>query len=200
MADLVSGEMTDMSQFSENVMAGFKIGSAIRNRKRDDEKYDFEKEKRDAERAGNKQWGDFLDSQMSNEAPRNNPMVGGVSIKSPHDAKQGIASPVAQGVNSGAVKSSFKAPGLEDAQKNIALAGQMAAKYPHLADRYNAWKPAYAQAAMQSHQQKFKGDLNTIKGLQDYTTHMAKGAGILGDVISPEEAKTRYDQIQSMVT
>ncbi len=191
-----------MGDLARNVIAGFGIGSAIRDRKWKDDEKDFEQEKRDRYRSGLKALDTFLSDQFDESSAPVQPAAGGITVQNPKDAIDGVQSPVAQGTGFKPQQPGgepvFRAPDLDEAQKKIADASMLAAKHPEIADQLKGWQVGYTQAAMYKHQQGFTGDLNTREGLQDYSKYMAAGAAKLGGVMSPGQAKKNYDFISDM--
>lgn len=225
-----------MSRFSENLIAGMKLGTAMRTNRQNAEKHEYEmsdakakQEDREKLKEGDIALGNFLNGQFKrNEAPavdqsiaqavtpvkpvtQQPPMASGTMLAQQGQQPQGQqpAAWPAQGISQSMPQpgqprpaqngyGEIDVPDIDTAQQRMYQAEQLAIKYPHLKERVNGWKESYSKAAMYQHQQGFKGDLNTLEGIQNYTGYMAEGAAKLGGIMTPEQAKKNYDYIKSM--
>jgi hypothetical protein len=213
-----------MSRFSDNLIAGMRLGSAMRTNKRDDEKHKYEiseaedkKQKRDHQKKGDLELVNFLQGQKhsspSTVSTPSSPMANGIGIRDNPNNQNEVAiplqeggestSPVAQGTTvsnpqNQASQGQFSIPDIDSARGRLYEADQLTTRYPHLKERIDGWKANYAKAAMFQHQQGFTGDYSTNEGLQAYKRHMALGAAKLGNIMTPEQAKANNDYIKSL--
>lgn len=186
--------------FASGFNAGFNAVTTARDQKKKDEEYEFEKAERDRQREGQKAFKEFMEQDYATPAPANPVVAGGVQNPA-HGGEQAPAAggPMAGGTQAGAAaqpQSKFKMPDMQMAQQRISQASKLAAQHPELADQLKNYTDHLRGASLSQHAQQFQGD--PTQDPVGYMRHMAQGTAMLGDYMTPEQAKEQAKYIKQM--